>query len=429
MNRRLFAVIRTILKTIVVATPMFPCALFAQSPTYSTVQKQSEEAEQFFQRREFLRAEESWSQMLSRIPAISQREKAVAYLRRSICRIHLYQDSLALNDVSSSIELLPNAESYYVRSGIYTRQKQTMPAMSDIEKAIELLPDKGEYYLLRGNIHFQEGQRTHACDDIAMAKILGVAVPDDIAYSTCEEVGIAMGKSVKDSTRALENIPSTVSTVAESSIHSLLVQTNNLNTTYHLFSIQALYGRTGTMLSRLYYDTDPGYSAMLNVSVAFSREFSLWGGVIRSTFAYTYGSERSLILKEAESPFGNVVSTVGLLGGRYSLPMGNNVDAQLDAGIGYKYTTFPSDVPIPLNGGIIRKANLGIRVSSGLALQSSIGVEWRILKQVALTGNIVFGLSFTPYNFLTISRIDRENLHQFLGYVGGIRLYLFEQTP
>lgn len=426
MNKQLFA----LLKTIVAAIFVFPFAVFGQSPTPQSVQKQREEAEQFFQRRDFNRAEECWSQILSHTPPINQREKAVAYLQRSRCHIQLRQDSLALNDVSSSIALLPSSEAYYVRSGIYTRQKQTMPAMNDIEKAIELLPDNGEYYLLRGNIHFQDGQSALACDDIAMAKTLGIAVPEDIASTICKGVGMAIEQqSPKDSTQLPDDPNRTASTVAESSMKTLLVQTNNLNTTYNLISIQVLYGRTGTMLSRLYYDTDPGYSAMINVSVALSREVSLWGGVQRSAFAYTYGSERSQIVKEAELPFGSVISTMGLFGGRYSLPMGNTVDAQIDAGIGYKYTTFPTDISIPLNGGALRKANLGIREASGLAVHSSIGIEWRILKQIALTGNIVFGLSFSPYNFLTISRIDRENVHQFLGYAGGIRFYLFEQTP
>ena len=425
MNRRFFLFASAIVLLV------FPVSFFAQSTKVNdNIPTQlMEEANIVFQKGDFRRAEVLWSEILNGNSLLNHRQQAFAYLQRSICMVRLQRDSLALQDVTGSLTLFQNADAYFVRSGIYVRQKLITSALQDIEKAIELVPDKGEYYLLRGNIRFQNDQKSEGCDDIVMAKTLGVAIPDDIAYTLCEQVGMPVRSTTTiDSTLVPHPPASPANSVADASMKALLVQTNNLNTTYYLFSIQALYGRTATMLSRLFYDTEPGSIAMVNVSFALSREFSLWGGVLRSSTPYTFGSERSQISPNANVPFGSVVSTIGLLGGRYSLAMSNNVDAQLDGGIGYRYTTFPTDVPIPLNNGTIRRANLGIRESSGLALQTSFGIEWRILNQLAITGNILFGLSFSQYNFLTISRRDQENMHQFLSYAGGIRFYLFERT-
>lgn len=425
MNRRFF------LFALALVLLVFPVSFFAQSSKTKeiTPTQLMEEAHIFFQKGDYSRAEALWSEILNDKSLISQRQQAFAYLQRGICKIRLQKDSLALPDVTSSLTLVQNAEAYFVRSEIYLRLKLLTDALTDIEKAIEFVPDKGEYYLLRGNIRFQNNQKSEGCDDIVMAKTLGVSVPDDIAYTFCEQIGTPVRTtSTADSTIVPYPPASPVGSVADASMKALLVQTNNLNTTYYLLSIQALYGRTATMLSRLFFDTELGTTAMVNISFALSREFSLWGGILHSSTPYTFGSERSQISPNANLPFGYIASTIGLLGGRYSLPMGNTVDAQLDGGIGYKFTTFPTDKPIPFNDGSLRQANLGIRESSGLALQTSFGIEWRVLNQVAITGNVLFGLSFSQYNFLTVSRRDQENMHQFLSYAGGIRLYLFEHT-
>lgn len=402
-----------------------PCSL-SQVQDDDFVQR-SEKAEIFFQRRDYKSAYEIWSALLTRVPPVTSRRQAFSYLERSKCSIYLREDSLALDDVTASLARFPTADAYFVRSGIYARQKLNSSALEDIEKAIQIVPDNGEYYLLRGNIRFQIGDKAEGCSDIAMAKTLGIVFPNDIANKACEYFTAQAGGSTKDSSVA-KVPPKASNTVADASMQTLLQQTNNLNTGYHLLSIQAIYGRTATMLSRLFFDTEAGTTVMLNIGIAPSREFSFWVGWLRSFTPYTFGSERSQVSPNAAQPFGSVISTLSLVGGRYSLPMGNAVDVQLDGGIGYKHTSFPTDVPIPFNDGSIRRANLGIRESTGLALQTSVGIEWRIFKQIALTGNILFGLSFAPYNFLTLGRVDRETMHQFLSYSGGIRFYLFERN-
>lgn len=410
--------------------------LHAQSPNNSPGLSFSERlntAKMLVQERKYAEANTAYLNLLfDKTLTLSTKEKAFLYLQRSRCQERMNADSSALESVSSSLDLLPDPEAYYTRAGVYLRSGLSTFAMADIEKAIRLVPDKADYYLLRGNIHFQLGTKPEGCADMAMAKILGLNFPDDISNETCRLLGVPLETKIGSSGDAepearLEAHQRVTQTVANDAVQSLIAQTNNLNTSFYRFWIQAMYGSTTTMLSRLFYDVSPGRMLTASTGYALSRDFAVWGGATWFSLPYTFASERSQLAETPPPPFGAIVSLSALVGAQYSMVINNSIDAQLGVGIGYRTTQFPVDVPIAYKDGRTYRANLGIREANGFVVQSSLGAEWRFLRYVALTGNALFTLSFSQYNFLTLGRLDRENVHQFIQFAGGLRFYFGEQ--
>lgn len=376
------------------------------------------------------RAEELWSELIRIKQLLSAQENAFALEQRAICRMQLGIDSLALTDISRSLELSPKADAYYTRAHILLRQKLFPSALTDIEKALEQIPDRADYYVLRANIYVALGEKQLGCNDLSMARILGFSLTDDIMKNTCAMLGYRINAGdihTKTDSLQKETETKTTQSVADASIQSLLLTTDYLNTKYFRFSIQAHYGRSAPFLSRLYYDTQAGIGVMVNIGYSLSREYTLWIGGEWTSLPYTYGSERSQIPEDTPPPFGEVVSYAVMAGGRYSQVISNTVDFQVDLGLGYRRRFYPTSALIPFRDGSVRKANLGIAEASGLAVHSAFGLEWRVLKNIAITGGAQFGISFVPYNFLTINRRDREDSHQFLGFTGGLRFYFLEQ--
>jgi hypothetical protein len=399
----------------------------AQIPSNEVFTNSSNEARTLMQQREYKQAVAVWTRLVKSTAGLSREQQAFVRLQRGICYVQIRADTSAMIDLTSSLELVPSAEAFYTRSGVYLRQKLFSFAMTDITHAITLVPDKAEYYLLRGNIHFQLTTKNDGCADIAMARILGLAFPDDISYEPCRLLGVAVEKNVRDSTE-VEVAQNSATTTANSALQSLIVGTNNLNTGYYRWFLQAQYGGAGLMLSRLFYDVGSGNIGLVNVGYSVSRNLALWTGGFFSWMPYTQGSERLRISPQSVPPFGTVTFAGGLLGVQYSAVIDKNIDFQFGLGLGYKWTQYPSNIPITYTNGDIEFANRGIPSAHGAMAQVSLGAEWRILKNIALTGNLLLGMSFSQYHYYTIFRREQESIHQLVSYVGGLRLYFDEQS-
>jgi hypothetical protein len=280
---------------------------------------------------------------------------------------------------------------------------------------------------LRGNIQFAKNKISDACQDFSMARVLGAIIPDDISSESCKQLGISLNNNVFNKPDSAAVATKTKS-VADTALLNIISGTNNLNTTYYRWSVQAQYGGNTFMLSRLFYDVQPGNSILANIGYSPSRHLTLWAGGMYSRMFYTHNSERIRMARNAIPPFGEVFSWAALAGIRYSLIIEQNIDLQFGVGAGYTWLQFPSSVPIQYTNGDIAFANDGIPNTSGITAQVSLGAEWRFLKNLALTANGMLNLSSTRYVYFTLTRRDQENLHQFVNYNIGLRFYFDEQS-
>ncbi|TAE24376.1 MAG: hypothetical protein EAZ92_13385 [Candidatus Kapaibacterium sp.] len=385
-------------------------------------------AETLMQQRDFKAATAAWSEIVrSKNTGISPEQKAYLLLQRGCCYYELRADTSAIIDFSTSLELVPHHATFYERARSHFRKKMLPFALSDIEKALALSPDNADYYVLRGNIHFEREVKSDGCADFAMARSLGLSLSDDISLEPCRLLGVPLLKAVVDSTQ-FQAQQKTTKNVADTTLLTLLSETNSLNTQFYRWSLQAQAGGTSYMLSRLYYDVRPGFNALGKVGYSVNRNWSAWLAGMYSEFPYTHGSERLRMPATSPNTFGEVSFAVASAGGQYSVILERNLDLQFGLGIGYKRIQFPSTVPITYVNGEIAFPNRGIAASSGFIGQAYAGVEWRFLRNVALIANGSLNLSATRYNYMTLTRIDIEAAHQFVNYLAGIRVYFDEQS-
>ena len=109
-----------------------------------------------------------------------------AYYNRGTCELGLKDFNSALKDFNKSIELDPTfVKAYYSRASVYVSNKKYVEALPDLDKVIELDKTTPNVLTLRGQLRYATGNKSGACDDFSMAKVIGDNQADSYIAKFC----------------------------------------------------------------------------------------------------------------------------------------------------------------------------------------------------------------------------------------------------
>jgi tetratricopeptide (TPR) repeat protein len=100
-------------------------------------------------------------------PPLSRLELARAYASRSICYLQMGDSQQAIDDASTSLDLVPRAHPYGLRAVTYQHLERFAEAQADIEAASRIDPDDWEVRAWRGMIYGATGRHAEALSEFS----------------------------------------------------------------------------------------------------------------------------------------------------------------------------------------------------------------------------------------------------------------------
>src|SRR5262249_14114054 len=92
---------------------------------------------------------------------------ALAHKSRASLAARNQQHQLSVQSYSRSLELNPDADTYFRRAMVYAAMEQYSEAVSDLGRAIEENSSEPEYYFCRGNARLLKGEPSAALLDLS----------------------------------------------------------------------------------------------------------------------------------------------------------------------------------------------------------------------------------------------------------------------